>query len=360
MENRNIKKTLIASIITLGLFSTILVGYTKNLSDEIKEANNRDNIVKTQQTTEYNQFNDFFTPAFQLIWNDFSDKFVKGDITFIGGNPEIADDLNQKSLKESMVSKNDLYKTIGNQTLATKKRIEKELKRKFNENSVLLDNIQWMKKADDKYVLYAMFKKDILFKKALKDLNPRKFNNSNELYKYFGTTFNSDKYKDTVYPVYYDNNCDFAVKLATKKGDEIFLITENSDKKVLQIWDNFYKNKLSDNSILTFDESSELYIPNINFKKRIEYKDIEGKSIENSKYIIGTALEDIEFSLDKNGAKIKNEAVMSIMKTALIHHDTRKIYKFDKPFVIFIRAKNAKVPYFALKIKDTKYLQKAD
>lgn len=358
---RKIKKTLITSLAVLGLFSTLLCGCAKGTpaAADKQSANNKVEAATLQQAHEYNQFQDFFTPAFQLIWNDFSDKLVKGNVVLVGGNPDIVNDLNKKRLKESMVSKNDLYKTIGKQTFATKKKIEKELKRKFHEKSNLLESIEWTKKADDRYVLYAMFKKDVLFSKAYMDLNSQPFNNSKDYFKYFGVTTNTENYKNFVSPVYYNNSNDFAVKLATKSGDEIILVTDNTNRKVFEIWDDFYQNKLSKKTNLEFDSEAELIIPQIDFKKSIKYDKITGKRIVNTNLVVDSALEDIEFSLDKNGAKIRNEAVMSVTKMALFPEDIKKIYKFDKPFVLYIRSKNADVPYFALKIKDTTYLKKS-
>lgn len=350
---QKIKLALLVFLVILGFSGTLLTTKADSVEKSaitVKEAN--------IQNAEYKQFEDFFTPAFQLIWNDFSDKFVNGTVDFVGGNPVIADNLNKKRVDDSMFSSKDLYKTIGLQTFKTKKRIERDLKRKFNEKSKLLDAIQWYKKTNDKYVLYAMFKKDIFFNNSFKDLQSSSFNNSKEKFKYFGVTSNSESYTKEVTPIYYNNKNDFAVKLATKSNDEIILLTDNSNKPVFEIWDNFSKNELSKKSDLTFDEDSKLFIPEINFKNRINYQELTNKQIKGSNYIIETALEDIEFSLDKNGAKIRNEAIMSVKRLALRPDSFQKVYNFNKPFILFIRTKEAKVPYFALKIKDTQYLVK--
>ena len=55
---------------------------------------------KAQDKSEYNQFQDLYTPAFQLIWNDFSDKLVGHEVKFVGENPKILSDLNQRRLTE--------------------------------------------------------------------------------------------------------------------------------------------------------------------------------------------------------------------------------------------------------------------
>lgn len=339
--------------LTLFIIVSIFFGCLKTEADTIEKTD-----IINQNNSDYTQFNDFFTPAFQLIWNDFSDKFIKGKVNFIGGNPKIVDYFNERRLDESMISEKDLYKTMGKQTFSTKKRIEKELKRKFNEKSNLLESLEWFKKTDRIYVLYAMFKKDIFFSKSFEELNSASFNKSENKYKYFGVISNTNKYSKFVAPLYYKNENDYAVKLATKSGDEIILLTSESQAPVLKIWDELFNETVGLSKGLPFDDEAELIIPKINFKKSINYNELLGKKIQGSNFIIGTALEDIDFSLDKDGAKIKNEAIMSVAKMAFRPDKFKKKYNFNKPFVLFIRAKDANVPYFALKIKDTLYLEK--
>lgn len=312
--------------------------------------------------TDYTPFEDIFTPAFQLIWNDFTDKVVGGKVEFVGENPKIVEDLNQRRLEESMLSPKDYYKTVAPQTVKTKKTIEKSIKKQFNEKSQLLDSINWMKRDDGIHkVLYCMFKKDIFFPKVFEELAPAPFladKTTKETYKMFGTTSNQKKFASQVIPVYYENKDDYAVKLLTKTGDEIILMTSTSDEPVLKIWDDFYANKLSQNTYhLTFDKNSKLIVPFIKLSKTTNYNELTGRQIVNSNVIIDTALEVIDFSLDNTGAKIKNEAMMGVRTTALRPHGQQRLYYFNRPFVLFIRSKDGKVPYFALKIKDTKYLE---
>lgn len=314
------------------------------------------------KTSEYNQFQDIFTPAFQLIWNDFSDKVVGRKVEFIGENPQILSDLNEKRLTENMLSKKDYYKTIAPQTTATKKSIEKSIKKQFNEKSQLLDSVNWLKKDDGVHkVLYCMFKKNVYFPKVFEKLPPAPFiaqETSKTYYDMFGVLKNQNKFEGQVLPVYYNDKNDYAVRLLTKSGDEIVLLTSTSDEPVLKIWDKLYAEKLSKKSSLPFDKNSKLLVPYINLSKTFNYSELTGRAIAGTNVVIDTALEVIDFSLDNTGAKIKNEAMMGIRTTALRPHEPQRLYYFNKPFVLFIRSKDGKVPYFALKVKDTTYLQK--
>lgn len=356
------KKTFftVASVALLGL---LFFTCCANNSDSNKaEALSSDSEKTVTKTSEYNQFQDIFTPAFQLIWNDFSDKVVGHKVEFIGGNSQFVENLNQKRLTEKMLSKNDYYKTVAPQTVATKKTIEKSIKKQFNEKSQLLDSVNWFKKDDGVHkVLYCMFKKNVYFPKVFDKLPPAPFiaqETTKTYYQMFGVLKNQSKFQGQVLPVYYNDKNDYAVRLLTKTGDEMILMTSNSDEPVLSLWDKLYAEKLSKKSHLDFDKNSKLLVPYINLSKTFNYTEITGKPIANSNVVIDTALEVIDFSLDNTGAKIKNEAMMGIRTTSLRPHEPQRLYYFNKPFVLFIRSKDGKVPYFALKIKDTTYLQK--
>lgn len=356
------KKTIFSfSVLITCLFAVFFMFNNFSNNNKVQASQTSKTNDKAVVNSEYNQFEDIFTPAFQLIWNDFTDDVVGHKVEFVGENPKILEYLNERRLTENVLSSKDFYKTVAPQTVKTKKTIEKSIKKQFNEKSQLLDSISWLKKDDGIHkVLYCMFKKDIFFPKVFEELAPAPFmtnKTSKEYYKMFGTTGNQKKYASQVIPVYYENKDDYAVKLLTKTGDEIILVASTSDEPVLKIWDDLYKNKLSQNNSLTFDKNSKLIVPFIKLSKTTKYTELTGRQIVNSNVIIDTALEVIDFSLDNTGAKIKNEAMMGVRTTALRPHGHQKLYYFNKPFVLFIRSKDGNIPYFALKVKDEKYLE---
>ncbi len=357
------KKTIFTFISVL--FSGLLLLMITNRLSDCSRAEafpvKGEKVEKSFKTAEYKQFEDIFTPAFQLVWNDFSDKVVGHEVSFVGENPKILDYLNERRLTENELSSKDYYKTVAPQTVKTKKTIEKSIKKQFKEKSQLLDKINWLKRDDGVHkVLYCMFKKDIFFAKVFDELAPAPFiteDISKEAYKMFGVTSSQKKYASQVVPVYYEDKDNYAVKLLTKTGDEIILMTTTSEEPVLKIWDDFYANKLTQNKSLPFDKNSKLIVPFIKLSKTTNYTELTGKKIVDSNVVIDTALEVIDFSLDNTGSKIKNEAIMGVRTTALRPHGHQRLYYFNKPFVLFIRAKDGEIPYFALKVKDAKYLE---
>jgi len=352
-------KKLLLIVATIGI--VFVSGCTKEQQDII---NTNNEIIKQQQTVENNQaqkpykpFEDFYTPAFQLIWNDFTDKFVKHKIEFVDGNPPFADNLNQRRLSENMLSEKDYYKTIAPQTVETKKKIEKTIKEKFNEKSKILDSVGWLKK-DDGFtkILYCMFKKNIYFEQEFENLFANRFNYSEKCYKYFGIKKYDAKLAKSVTPVYYNNFNDYAVILNTKSGDEIILQRIDDDKPVFDYWDKLYNEYLKNGTKIAFTSEDKLAVPEIKYSQMLQYNELSGHEIKNSKYVISKAIEAIDFKLNAKGAELRNEALMSVYKTAIYRKTNSRCYNFDKPFILFIRSKNAEVPYFALKIKDERYL----
>ena len=330
-----------------------------NVNGKIVEPQNTS--INQTNPSDFCLFQDFYSPAFQLIWNDFSDTIVGRKIKFVDGNPQLVDNLNKRRLTENMLSENDYYKIIAPQTVKTKNDIESAIKHKFNEKSRLLDSISWREKDDGvTKVLYCMFKKNVAFPLEFDVLDADKFigdKKSDQTYKMFGLKGKQNKYRNQVIPVYYNDENDYAVRLLTDTDDEIILLTSNSDEPILKIWDKFYKEKLSKNSYENFDSYSYLKVPFVNLSKIVDYVELEDKEIKNSSVVISKAIEAIDFKLDNKGAVLKNEALLSV-DTARFVDKPKKEYYFNKPFVLFMRTKNDKTPYFSLKIQGSKYLQK--
>ncbi len=72
--------------------------------------------------------------------------------------------------------------------------------------------------------------------------------------------------------------------------------------------------------------------------------------------IIDQAIETIKFDMDNKGVKLKSEAAMTIMKMSLMPDMEQRLFYLNDTFVIFLKEKDKKNPYFALRVHDiTKY-----
>ena len=98
-------------------------------------------------------------------------------------------------------------------------------------------------------------------------------------------------------------------------------------------------------------------MPNLKFKNNHEYTELEGKTIKNTLFTIGSALQTIDFNMDNKGVELKSEAAL-IMKMSMplpVVEEPRDFF-CDDTFVLFLIEKDK--PYFALRVKDAASLNK--
>ena len=169
----------------------------------------------------------------QIVWNDFMD--------FAGGKPEFkeksvfAENLNKKTFSIEDLSEEYYYKKFGNKTLKLKSEIEKGIKEKFNETSDALDILDWSEDALDpntpaveRYVFYAMLKRDFEYPQEFTVLDNGKFKNNDDV-KYFGIDSTTSKSVDKQLDVlYYEDEENFAIEIETKDKDKIVLVRKDA------------------------------------------------------------------------------------------------------------------------------------
>lgn len=303
-----------------------------------------------QEVVSENNTSDVWCITFQLIWNELMDKLQK-PVVFVGGNPELANELNKKLYTKDLISEKSYYLADGKISQKLKSKIEKDIYKKFKEKSDILDKIDW--NAKETYLFYAMLKKDFLFLTPFDKL-PNQYFNSKDKVKYFGINKKSNhKLYKNVDVVFYNNRDDFAVKLNTKENEEVILYrTDKQDS-----FENLYK-KVNKKYYDEFGKDDILEIPNIDVNKLISYDVLCGKRIVGTNYVIGQALQTIKFKLDDKGGTLKSEAAMTVMKTSMPIIRDERYFIFNKPFVLFLREKGKDKPYYAMRIEDAKYLVK--
>lgn len=291
--------------------------------------------------------------TFQLVWNDFMDKFNGGKpVKFVDGNPLIADELNKRLYTSDILSPDSYYKVQDKLSLKLKKQIEKEIKKKFNETSDILDMINWNEK--DSFLFYVMLKKDFNFISAFDKLASAPFNNSTQKVKYFGVNNNSSKtLRENIDVLFYNSDNEYAIRLITKENEDVILFRTDSENN----FNDLYNYVISNTKYDSFEEKDILKVPFINVDETISYDDLCGRKIENSDYIISQALQTIKFKMDNKGGTLKSEAAIAVMKMSLIQPPLKqRIFSFDKPFVLFLKESNKDKPYYAVRVKDTSYL----
>ncbi len=298
---------------------------------------------------------DIFTPAFQLVWQDFKDLLAPKKINFAGIDPAIVWVLNANEFCADDVSDSSYYKIAAPISYSLKAKIQREIFEKFGETSKILDSIDWTQKGKNDYFLYALFKKDVEFANEFDVLENMSFNNSKQLFKYFGfTPDNARKYKKQVRPLFYAFDWDYAVSIETKNQDKIILYRTDSNQNVYDLYAQLTKKTVNN---ISLGESDELIVPFISLNRQIEYNKLYNRTIRGTKFIIAKAIDDIEFNLDNKGAKLRNEAAIEAVEMSMPIPGRGIKYDFSKPFVLFMVEKDKSMPYFALRINNSDFLQ---
>lgn len=297
--------------------------------------------------------NTLWCGTFNLIWNDLKEQLAKQDIVFTP-QPEIVKNLNKGTFTTENLNENNYIKKYGPFTFSFKKEIEEEIQKKFNENSDILDDFAWMDEPTEDNFFYAMLKKEFHFPKVFTKLEKGTFKNTKNV-NYFGIDSTTDtQVYEQIEVLYYNGKEDFGVQLLTKENEEIFLIRGIEENTFKEIWEKIKTKEKEYIGSKSFQSGDTLKVPYLNLKIKKEFTELEQKDFyfaNGEKYYIDKALQTISFELNEQGGKIKNEAGMSVKNESAMETTNRKFH-FDDDFVIFLKEKDKKLPYFAAKIED--------
>ncbi len=305
------------------------------------------------------QANRLWVGTFQLAWNDLMDGIIKGPILFADKTPDVVKGLNEQSFKADQLDESSYYKTYGETSPELKRTIEAAIKEKFNETSDVLDGADWTK-AEGKYTVYAMLKKDFQFVHAFDKLKSEKFGNSRKKVEYFGIDSKSNhQLYNNVSVLFYNSQKDFAVALATKGNDVVYLYRTNDNKSFDKLYADMKTKQDAYRDFSDFGEKDELKVPNISLFKLKSFDELCGKRIENTNILIDQAVESVDFKMNNEGVKLKSEALIMTKMTALMPQASqpRKLY-FNDTFVMFLQEADKDQPYFALRVNDVASINK--
>lgn len=290
--------------------------------------------------------------TFQLIWNDLMDKLVFGEVKFIGGTPDVVNELNKREFTTKNLSEKSYYKYFGKQTPKAKTTIEKAIKKKFNETSDILDEFNWRPHSSS-FILYAMLKKDFQFLNEFDKLGKSKFRDKSA--EYFGVTRHSDnKLREGVKVLFYNSPEDFAVALDTVDEDEVYLYKTPNTKPFNLIYSDMLKKEQAYKGNIRLAPIDALKVPNIKFFEEKSFDELTGQRIRGTQLMIDNAIETVKFEMNNQGVKLKSEAAMSVKLTSAGpgREPKPRLFYLNDTFVMFIKEKKQDIPYFALRVHD--------
>lgn len=295
--------------------------------------------------------NRIWVGTFQLVWNKFSEAVVGGPVEFEDYDSPVANALNQKEFTKENINSSSYYIKHGTVSPKLRQTIENGIKRKFNETSDILDTFDWTLDPN-KYIVYAMLKKDFKFVKSFDKLPDGLFGRSAAPVKYFGINSSTDKeLYDNVTILFYRSNSDYAIKLKTQGKDDVILYRTNANRT----FDRYYNEILAKTQRYTgspiFQYRDTLLVPDISLYFETSFPDVEGHIIKGTDIVIDKTIETVDFKMNNEGVRLKSEAALMARTTALAPANGRKFH-FNDTFVLFLIEKEQSVPYYAMRVDD--------
>ena len=318
----------------IGLSAVLITGLLIPLCAQDKQALD----VLPTMSSRSDAANQIWVGAFQLLWNDFM-KELGGPAQPLGEFPPIVYDLNKKGFTKQDLSEESYYAKQGRNTPALKREMEKDILEKFNEESQVLDKMQWDSSGT---LFYVMLKKDFEFMTAFNDVEEDSFGPQGSQIEYFGAV--TKEQKESVKPLFYSPG-EFAVRLRSKQNDEIYLYRTNATGTLEELYQRMLA-KMSTGREAPLGAADTFKAPKLNIETEREFSELQGLRLQNGG-MISKALEHIQFKMDREGVRLVAEAIMGTSRGIV----RSRHFDFDGRYVIFIQEAEKK-PYFALLVDD--------
>ena len=278
--------------------------------------------------------NTLWCGTINLLWNDIKTSNGKKETEeYYVGSAETLKELNKYSFSKKDISSNTYYFTHELKTNKVKQEIQNNISKLSNTNSKVLDKIQFSD-TTDRQLLYSFLSRNIEFTYQFNKLGKRKFNN-NQSVECFGIEGSSSlELRNQIKVQYYNSETDFAVKLISKSGDEIILVSNPEGENFKEIYTNYIAKAyqyLSTNNNCEFGENDTFSCPIIKIDQAYNYSDIE--NVDLIVFYTGEVVQETQFSIG-NDATTKQNSELGQAQTTSTLNNGRK-FNFDNTFAVF-------------------------
>jgi hypothetical protein len=296
--------------------------------------------------------------TFQIAWNELKDSVIKEDIR-LTDEPAIVKFLN-KSLSTKADISEDCYVAMagfGKDDIVAK--INKALKQKFMDNAPVL-NVQ----IESHWILaYAYLFKELVFETQFEALKaPITFDTGGDAVKVkaFGVkVFSRESARHAelakqVEVLDYEDQSDFIISLKSKSSNGQIILARVEPKETLLDTFKSVEARIKEAEPESLDMNDSLQIPKFDLDLQHSYSELVEKGFRNSgfeSYSIAEAVQTIRFKLNEKGVLLKSEA-------RIICWGEDRDMIFNGPFLIYLKEKNGKYPYFAMWVGNAELLVK--
>lgn len=288
--------------------------------------------------------------AMNLTWNELCDNILHEKLALINGDKvakEMADKLNSPVFTKSDLDDESYYikSGYGQQTVDA---INKECRKKFPKKS--FEDLDLILAPSD-IISYSYLLKEVAY---LVEFEKKTVKFMGENVK--GFYAQGEAQAENIEVLQYENEDKFIIKIHLKNDKDELLLAKGyntQDAQGLVSTINSLKQSLGKMSPNQVFEA-----PDLHFIHARKYDELIGKNLANKgfeKYRIAEMYENIAFDMDNKGARVENEAVIVLSKSAPM--ETRK-FILDKPYWVVMRRTGSTKPYFLLGVNNTQIMTK--
>ncbi len=287
--------------------------------------------------------------AMNLAWNELTENVLHEKLQLKTDDSNALEMISK--LNNAPFAKNDLDEAsyyiksgYGQETVV---QINRESRAKFPSKKI--SDLEIKLKPKD-IISYAYFLKEVEYKTMFKKKDVT-FNGQTVK----GFVAAKRKQKDNIKILKYDSDDKFIIKLQLKENaDELILAKGYNRTNPQAVVDSINKNNFAE--LPKMNDADLFAAPIIHLNYHRDYVELINKSLANKgfeEYILSQMFENIKFDMDEKGARVENEAVIAITRTAmLIRPDTRN-FILNKPYWIVMKRADSQHPYFILRINNT-------
>lgn len=317
--------------------------------------------------------NVLYCSTLQLAWAALEDEVI-GEKIRLEGDPLVV-----KALDKRLSTRNDLseecYVAMAERlTEEFLQRLNKILKEKFGDQAPP-EVKESIPPGPPRFLAYACLFKNLEFLVPFELLpNELPFHSGDNTLEGRAIAFGIDDYRDEGKPremgkqvraVQYRDGDQFIVEMESKSKDDQILLAKVKPGKTLletiEAVEQTAKEGCSTQPLLKEEET--LRIPVLNFNVKHTFSELSGKKFANKgkeDWAIDQAIQWTRFRLNQKGALLKSEARIMVRGCAPSpDYVPPRRFVFDKPFLICLKQKGARYPYFAMWVGNTELMVKA-
>jgi hypothetical protein len=293
--------------------------------------------------------------TFQLAWNRLCD--LAGGPIRLTPSSTLSEKLNRREGNGDDLDHSCYVAAAGLSSEGIYEKIREELKAKFGDKArvPLIDDIP-----PQEWVAFAYLYKQLPFAWNFNRF-PRRLSFAGKPVECFGIyqlLSKMDKAEkamaDQVVILDHQTNDDFVIELKTRSKTDRLILAKIMPSQTLTATVDAVEKRIRDVRPSSMGQAEDLFIPVIDFDVLKSYDELNNRAISSNKApingsVIAFALQSIRFRLDETGAVLKSS---SMIATPYV---PRK-FIFDNPFLVLLRKKGAKRPYFAMWVANIELL----